>query len=115
MEIERVCANCHLKDDEGYCSVLAYALRQAAWLDYRGGKVKPAFDDGCSLFEPSQEALDDFRRDCQAEIALALDEAAQAGQLGQPGRPGQVTQGRCPWTPPGGQLSPRPPRVRGHG
>jgi len=82
MDIERMCANCNLKDEEGYCSVLAYALRQAPWLGFRGGKVKPVFADGCNLFEPSEEALDNFRQDCQAENALARAEADAARAAG---------------------------------
>jgi len=109
MEIERVCANCNLKDGEGYCSVLAYALKQAAWLGFRGGKVKPVFDDGCSLFEPSEEALDDFRQDCRVETALDLADARGAA-------PGPRPRGALPpsgLSPLGGQSSPQTPRVSG--
>jgi len=101
MDIERVCANCDLKDGEGYCSVLAYALRQAPWLEFRGGKVKPLFDGGCSLFEPSEEALDDFRRDCLAENALALADAAGAEE--------EKTRGCAPGPRRGDHCPPRPP------
>ncbi|MBF0482249.1 MAG: hypothetical protein HQK81_10905 [Desulfovibrionaceae bacterium] len=80
-EIERICQNCERKDGEGFCSVLGYALGEVHWLQYRGQSVKPAFDDGCNLFEPSVEALEEFRQDCAEENALTMADADKARRV----------------------------------